>query len=158
MNAVHVICNVRWCIANHFLWSCVCDMDHESAIKYHYYYYYFSLLFFDAHSAASTHSPRTSRPEVRRDKVDTVDRAFYFHSWASPSSLVRVSSANACVSNKFQQKSSPQRQLPGKFFISTNRWCILQRSAKDHQVFRQNFITEMICPLTPVWIFHRSRE
>ena len=29
-------CNVRWCIANHFLCSCVCDMDHESAIKYYY--------------------------------------------------------------------------------------------------------------------------
>jgi len=25
-------------IANQFLCSCVCDMDHESAIKYHYYY------------------------------------------------------------------------------------------------------------------------
>jgi len=24
------------CIANHFLCSCVCDMDHESAIKYNY--------------------------------------------------------------------------------------------------------------------------
>ena len=34
----HRFCNVRWCIANHFLCSCVCDMDHESAIKYHYYY------------------------------------------------------------------------------------------------------------------------
>jgi len=35
----HRFCNVRWCIANHFLCSCVCDMDHESAINYHYYYY-----------------------------------------------------------------------------------------------------------------------
>jgi len=32
-------CNVRWCTAKHILCSCVCDMDHESAIKYHYYYY-----------------------------------------------------------------------------------------------------------------------
>ena len=32
-------CNVRWCIASHFLCSCVCDMEHESAIKYYYYYY-----------------------------------------------------------------------------------------------------------------------
>ena len=31
-------CNVCWCITNHFLCSCVCDMDHESVIKYHYYY------------------------------------------------------------------------------------------------------------------------
>jgi len=37
----HRFCNVRWCIANHFLCSCVCDMDHESTIKYHYYYYYY---------------------------------------------------------------------------------------------------------------------
>ena len=36
----HHFYNVRWCIANHFLCSCVCDMDHKSAIKYHYYYYY----------------------------------------------------------------------------------------------------------------------
>jgi len=34
----HRFCTVRWCIDNHFLCSCVCDMDHESAIKkYHYY-------------------------------------------------------------------------------------------------------------------------
>ena len=32
-------CNVRWCMANHSLSSCVCDVDHESAMKYHYYYY-----------------------------------------------------------------------------------------------------------------------
>jgi len=24
------------CAANHFLCSCACDMDHESAIKYYY--------------------------------------------------------------------------------------------------------------------------
>jgi len=27
----HRFCNVRWCIANHFFCSCVCDIDHESA-------------------------------------------------------------------------------------------------------------------------------
>jgi len=32
----HHFCNVRWCIASHFLCSCVCGMDHEFAIKYHY--------------------------------------------------------------------------------------------------------------------------
>ena len=31
---------MRYCIANHFLCSCVCDMNHESAIKNFYYYYY----------------------------------------------------------------------------------------------------------------------
>jgi len=35
----HRFCNVSWCIANHFLCSCVCHMDHQSATKYHYYYY-----------------------------------------------------------------------------------------------------------------------
>ena len=30
---IHRFCNVRWCIANYFLWSCVCDMDHVSAIN-----------------------------------------------------------------------------------------------------------------------------
>ena len=30
----HRLCIVRWCIANHFFRSCVCDMDHESALKY----------------------------------------------------------------------------------------------------------------------------
>ena len=34
----HRFCNVPWYIANHFLCSCACDMDHESTIKYRYYH------------------------------------------------------------------------------------------------------------------------
>ena len=34
---IHRLCNVRHCMANHFLcfcvYDCVCDTDHESAIK-----------------------------------------------------------------------------------------------------------------------------